>query len=321
MDLNDDEHQHPNTVAALPRQAAVPEPALRGRRPRLRRRLADARGRAGPVALHLEREPHRPAHAGDMCYSDGMQYSLSRHPDGDRRRPARGAACPRDNYPTSASSSSPGRRERLRPGAARRQRALVGPRRDRQPVNGLFDMNRDRHGDVVRRAGLLESELYYDDRDADGFLSDDERDEDADGLTNYVEYHGPLTAAYWSGCYSMEKPCAHRLRPDQPRRRGHRRRRRPSTAPTTRITTTSRTSWRSAGSRPRTWTTRTRPRLQAPEPAAAADGRLASPTQRHYGRVQPFNPCLPFRSRTCPRFVKTGPGAPFDLSVNWFALH
>ena len=46
VDLNDDEFQHPNTVAALPRQAAVPEPALRGRRRRLRRRLADAQRRS-----------------------------------------------------------------------------------------------------------------------------------------------------------------------------------------------------------------------------------------------------------------------------------
>ena len=28
-DLNDDEHQQPNDVPALPRQAAVPEPAVR----------------------------------------------------------------------------------------------------------------------------------------------------------------------------------------------------------------------------------------------------------------------------------------------------
>ena len=42
----------PNTVAALPRQAAVPEPALRRRRQGLRRRLADARRGARALALH-----------------------------------------------------------------------------------------------------------------------------------------------------------------------------------------------------------------------------------------------------------------------------
>jgi hypothetical protein len=44
-----------------------------------------------------------------------------------------------------------------------------------------------------------------------------------------------------------------------------------------------------------------------------------------YGRVNPFNPCLPLGdpsvSRTCQRardFVK--PPAPFDGSPNWYAL-
>ena len=56
------------------------------------------------------------------------------------------------------------------------------------------------------------------------------------------------------------------------------------------------------------------------------DGQPDEQVQRHptqYGRIQPFNPCLPFRdSRTCPRFVEIGgtPYAPFDLSVNWVAL-
>ena len=42
---------------------------------------------------------------------------------------------------------------------------------------------------------------YYDHR-ANGWLSDDERDEDADGLTNYDETHGRLTPGYWASCYS-----------------------------------------------------------------------------------------------------------------------
>ena len=41
-----------------------------------------------------------------------------------------------------------------------------------------------------------------------------------------------------------------------------------------------------------------------------------------YGRVNPFNPCLPYAwSRTCARGVEFGAGfAPFDKSTNWFAL-
>jgi hypothetical protein len=41
-----------------------------------------------------------------------------------------------------------------------------------------------------------------------------------------------------------------------------------------------------------------------------------------YGRVNPFNPCLPYTwSRTCARGVEFGAGfAPFDGSTDWFAL-
>jgi hypothetical protein len=48
------------------------------------------------------------------------------------------------------------------------------------------------------------TERWYYDFDNRGYLSDDERDEDGDGLTNYDELHGRLTPAYWDACYSME---------------------------------------------------------------------------------------------------------------------
>jgi hypothetical protein len=42
-----------------------------------------------------------------------------------------------------------------------------------------------------------------------------------------------------------------------------------------------------------------------------------------YGRVNPYNPCLPFRdARTCSRYTSFGIAwAPFDQSPNWFALN
>ena len=42
-----------------------------------------------------------------------------------------------------------------------------------------------------------------------------------------------------------------------------------------------------------------------------------------YGRVNPFNPCLPVtHSRTCPRAVSFAETwAPFDQSPDWFALN
>ena len=51
----------------------------------------------------------------------------------------------------------------------------------------------------------------------------------------------------------------------------------------------------------------------------------ADPNSNHpnaYGRVNPFNPCLPATwSRTCPRVVGPDTGAPFDNSLNWVALN
>jgi hypothetical protein len=40
----------------------------------------------------------------------------------------------------------------------------------------------------------------------DGVLSDDERDVDNDGLSNWVELHGPGTAAWWTKIWKDEKP-------------------------------------------------------------------------------------------------------------------
>ncbi len=51
-----------------------------------------------------------------------------------------------------------------------------------------------------------DSELYYNDLDGDTWLSDDERDEDADGLSNYDETHGRMNPGYWASCYTLEKP-------------------------------------------------------------------------------------------------------------------
>ena len=64
----------------------------------------------------------------------------------------------------------------------------------------------DRNGGAPRRADRRQerAEATYWDLDADGYVSDDERDEDADGLNNYYEVGGPMTAGLWNGCYPSE---------------------------------------------------------------------------------------------------------------------
>jgi hypothetical protein len=46
------------------------------------------------------------------------------------------------------------------------------------------------------------------DRDGDGFLTDDEKDADADGLTNWEETHGPMIVSWWGAKYPTEKQFA-----------------------------------------------------------------------------------------------------------------
>jgi hypothetical protein len=62
---------------------------------------------------------------------------------------------------------------------------------------GVLDVNTD--------GTVTDVERYYFDFDYDGKLSDDERDEDADGLSNWVEAHGYLQPSWWAGVYDKEK--------------------------------------------------------------------------------------------------------------------
>ena len=61
--------------------------------------------------------------------------------------------------------------------------------------------------DMDRVGGPVGYELTYFDMDGTGLLSDSERDEDADGLSNWAETRGCLsTRAYWDAVYEQETP-------------------------------------------------------------------------------------------------------------------
>jgi hypothetical protein len=62
----------------------------------------------------------------------------------------------------------------------------------------IRDMNRD---NVLQ----AQEETYYD-FDQTGRLSDSERDEDADGLSNWAETRGCMNPKYWEGVYDKETP-------------------------------------------------------------------------------------------------------------------
>jgi hypothetical protein len=81
------------------------------------------------------------------------------------------------------------------------------PAHSTQTAYDLYDFDRSGGAPTATATGnQIWSEKYYWDYDDNGYVSDDERDEDGDGLTNWEELHGRMTAEYWQGCYSEEVP-------------------------------------------------------------------------------------------------------------------
>jgi hypothetical protein len=56
------------------------------------------------------------------------------------------------------------------------------------------------------QAPVTAAESHWWDIDHNNKLSDDERDEDGDGLSNYDEAHGQAHPSFWTACYGGEKP-------------------------------------------------------------------------------------------------------------------
>ena len=196
VDLNDDEYQQPQSILPAPMKKPYPN-AL----------FADANVDYDGDSLTLGQEfslwkVYRNPAAGlnDLVYSDGNQYSAYGR-DGSGRRPGGLiGADPNQKY------------EDFRLWTVRDHYSSVVIRGVTHP---LRDMNQD--GTVTVNPDpydlspdderyFYRSELRYFDFDFDGKLSDDERDEDADGLTNYDETVGRMTRGYWNGCYKKEKP-------------------------------------------------------------------------------------------------------------------
>jgi hypothetical protein len=311
-DLNDDEYQgDPNQVLPYPGKRPYPNPLFK-----------DAELDYDGDVLTLAEEQalwkytygvnRSAARTLDgLSYSDGNQYSVHTRVDG-RRRPALAAAGYDRHQQFINWAAATGYLNVLIP---------VGP------APGYHDV-RD-----ANMSGTLEpNEEHYIDHRANGWLSDDERDEDADGLTNYDETHGRLTPEYWAGCYSMEKgypvPYAGPKvddgdsdgdgvldgADDQDHDDI------PNIMELSRIVASGLddsqpgSPCRVAGG------------IVFDQTDANGDGKPDNPNALHptaYGRVNPFNPCLPAtNSRTCTLHPGiAGAAAPFDDSPNWFSLN
>jgi hypothetical protein len=325
-DLNDDEYQgDPNQVLPYPGKRPYPNPLF-----------ADA-GRdydGDSLTLADEQMLWRYTYTvnltatrtlSPLSYSDGTQYSLFKYVGG-RRVPAQSFSdySMQSQFLTWASgngyqyirlSSNDGPFD-----------GLVGT------VNDVYDI---RDADLSKGVDGWETNPAD---DGDGWVSDDERDEDADGLWNYVELRGPMTAAYWKGCYTIEGafPIEYAgTRPDDNDSDGdgtvdgaddqdH------DDVPNLMEISRMRASRAHDGTRTAlndregNVDCKVDPELLKPQDVNG-DGQPDKQVLRHetaYGRVNPYNPCLPFAdSRTCPRYVGfDAPFAPFDLSPDWVAI-
>jgi hypothetical protein len=231
-----------------------------------------------------------------LSYSDGHQYSRSVRQGGGRRQPTLAAAGYDKQADFLAWASAAGYR------TVHLRTPFSSPGGTYAPY-GLFDA--DRNG--------AEEEYGSFDRDANGYLSDDERDEDADGLTNYDETHGRVTRGYWNSCYG-EQPFhiayggTDVADPDSDGdgvRDGADDQDHDDIPNILELSRIAASNTNDNNGRE----------------CQVADPEPAKKSASTYGRVNPFNPCLPDRySRTCPRYVNDTTGAPFDGDGGWHAL-
>jgi hypothetical protein len=197
LDLNNDDYQHLNRITPYPEKRPYPNPLY-----------ADANVDYDGDGLTLAEEQslwrytYQVNHTATrtltpLSYSDGAQYSLSALEGGAGRRvPTMTVAAytPPQTFRAWADLSGYGAPMLIQIGIAPTTRSQVD----------LYDVDRNGSVSTTPVGNQEQAEATYWDLDADGFVSDDERDEDGDGLTNYDETHGRLTPGFWKGCYSTE---------------------------------------------------------------------------------------------------------------------
>jgi hypothetical protein len=299
-DLNDDEYQEPQSILPAPEKRPYPNPLF-----------ADGGVDYDGDSLTLGQEfalwkAYRDPNAGlnDLVYSDGNQYSAYRRNASGRRPGALVGPDPHSKYADFLGwTAASGYGNVWLP----RGHSIVGE----QEVAGVFALR-----DFNQNGAVSVSEERYYDFDLDGKLSDDERDEDADGLTNYDESTGRLISGFWTACYQGEKPY-------------------PITYAGTDLVDPD-----SDGDGVRDGAddqdhddlpnVMEMSRVDAATPVRTTlDGRCGKddgvpvPTPAR-GRVNPYNPCLPYvDSRTCQRHPQiASPYAPFDADApNYLILN
>ncbi|HWK29653.1 MAG TPA: hypothetical protein VNS09_24015 [Solirubrobacter sp.] len=192
IDLNNDNYQSPNRSLPYPGKTPYPNPLFKDAD-----RDYDGDGLPLGEEYKLWKYTYEVNHTATrtlapLSYSDGLQYSLSapESATSDRRVPTQSVATyvPPQQFRVWADQT----------GFGHPWLAFISDTRD------LYDMDMDGNVTTTPQYGQYRAEATYWDLDGDGWVSDDERDEDADGLTNYDEVVGPMTAGWWAACYSDE---------------------------------------------------------------------------------------------------------------------
>jgi hypothetical protein len=311
VDLNNDDYQEPNQSLPYPGKRPYPNPLdpsdantdFDG----------DSLPLGGEQSLWLiSSDPAGRTLPNPLSYSDGLQHSIYefRPGQGNRRFPSLPAA----GYSKQAEfvnwAVSAGYRTNLHVPDPENPGAFM--------VRDLFDTNLD--------GTETPAEALHYDMDGSGFLSDEERDEDADGMLNFDEHAGRMLPTWWSSCYPEETPYyityvdTDLADPDTDGdgvRDGADDQDHddvPNVMELSRIAASGHDD---------------RENGEGCRLAEAIENLFENVDPPHYhhpddyGRVNPFNPCLPVTtSRTCnrhPSFDRKW--APFDQSPNWFALN
>jgi hypothetical protein len=177
---------------------------------------------------------------------------------------------------------------------------------------------------------VTDVERYYYDLDLDGNLSDDERDEDADGLSNWIESHGFMNPEWWGTVYPAEKEFVVPYEGtdladgdtdgdgivDGADDADH------DDIPNVRELRRQLVAGEPHGLPAWTWGVELKDILwNRPREAAPTSDPLASQPRRAW--VQPFNPCLPdVNSRTCERYPSLSAlYPPFDIDAPVFNVY
>jgi IPT/TIG domain-containing protein len=314
IDLNDDEYEEPNESKPYPGKRPYPNPldpsdgdtdydrdVLTQREEQALWRYTVSNG--GPRTL------------SPLSYSDGLQASLyTRGPDG-RRYPSQPIAGYGKHQDFLNWASANGYRTVMLENEAR----WGLPAGSGLRPYSILDFNRSGAEESGFRPNYFWEEPHYYDHDNDDWTTDNERDEDADGLTNYDETHGRLAfPGWWNTCYSIERPFTvvyagtNFIDPDSD---GDGVRDGADDQDHDDVPNLMEISRNMASGEDDQ-----KPGGKLCEPA---DGLPQPPATHHpdvYGRVNPFNPCLPSTAaRTCDRHPV--PHAPFDGSPNWYSLN